>query len=90
MRARLADAGIPDPVVDSIVREHEALRCRFPLSAVAADLVGSNVGLGLAAVVLSLDAAGLAPVGLSLSVACAAPLGCRGAGQRPHSFEARP
>ena len=44
------------------------------LSAVAADLVGSNVGLGLAAVVLSLDAAGLAPVGLSLSVACAAPL----------------
>ena len=37
VRARLADAGIPDPVVDSIVREHEALRCRFPLSAVEAD-----------------------------------------------------
>ena len=43
------------------------------LSAVAADLIGSNVGIGLAAVVLSLDAAGLMSVGLSLSLACALP-----------------
>ena len=37
MRARLAAAGIPDPVIDSIVLEHEALRCRFPFGAFAAD-----------------------------------------------------
>ena len=37
MRARLAAAGIPDPVIDSIAREHEALRCRFPFGAFAAD-----------------------------------------------------
>ena len=39
MRARLAAAGIPDPVIDSIVLEHEALRCRFPFGAFAADRV---------------------------------------------------
>ena len=37
VRARLAAAGVPEPVIDSITREHDALRCRFPLSAVAAD-----------------------------------------------------
>ena len=37
MRARLAAAGVPETVIDSIAREHDALRCRFPLSAVAAD-----------------------------------------------------
>ena len=37
MRARLAAAGVAEPVVDSVVHEYDALRCRFPLSAVAAE-----------------------------------------------------
>ena len=37
VRARLAAAGVPETVIDSIAREHDALRCRFPLSAVAAE-----------------------------------------------------
>lgn len=37
VRARLAAAGVPETVVDSIAREYEALRCRYPLSAVAAE-----------------------------------------------------
>ena len=40
MRARLAAAGVPETVIDSIVHEYEALRCRFPLSAVAAERAG--------------------------------------------------
>ena len=37
VRARLVAAGVAEPVIDSIAREHDALRCRFPLSAVAAE-----------------------------------------------------
>ena len=37
VRARLAAAGVPEPVIDSITREYDALRCRFPFSAVATD-----------------------------------------------------
>ena len=37
VRARLAAAGVAEPVVDSVVHEYDALRCRFPLSVVAAD-----------------------------------------------------
>ena len=37
VRARLAAAGVPETVVDSVAREYDALRCRFPLSTVAAD-----------------------------------------------------
>ena len=37
LRARLAAAGVAEPVVDSVVHEYDALRCRFPLSVVAAD-----------------------------------------------------
>jgi len=40
VRARLAAAGVAEPVIDSIVREYEALRCRFHLSAVAAERAG--------------------------------------------------
>ena len=43
VRARLAAAGVAEPVIDSIVREYEALRCRFPLSAVAADREAGEV-----------------------------------------------
>ena len=43
VRARLAAAGVPETVIDSIVHEYEALRCRFPLSAVAADREAGQV-----------------------------------------------
>ena len=40
MRAHLTAAGVPKSVIESIVHEYEALRCRFPLSAVAAERAG--------------------------------------------------
>ena len=36
-------AGVPETVIDSIAREHDALRCRFPLSVVAADREAGEV-----------------------------------------------
>ena len=40
MRAHLAAAGVPESVIESVVHEYEALRCRFPLSAVATERAG--------------------------------------------------
>ena len=40
VRARLAAAGVPELVAGSVVREHDAHRCRFQLSAVAAERAG--------------------------------------------------